>query len=72
MSKGRNLKQEEGRSGRSARRRRLLAVLSKDAPAWDPAGHPGIDAAGGAAAWVKKKRRETDKASRRLVRHSLG
>ena len=50
---------------REVRRRRLLALLDRDTPAWNPDGHPEIDEAGGAAAWVAKMRREWDKASKR-------
>jgi hypothetical protein len=54
------------------RRRRLLEILSRDAPAWDPADHPDIEKAGGAAAWVRKLRREADKASRGRLRTKRG
>lgn len=54
--------------GGQARRRRLLEILSRGAPAWDPADHPEIEAAGGAAAWVRKLRREFDEASMRRIR----
>jgi len=54
------------------RRRRLLAALSRDTPAWDPTDHPDIEKAGGAAAWVSKLRRGSDKASRRRVRPKRG
>jgi len=50
---------------REVKRRRLIEFLSRDKPAWDPADHPEIDAAGGAAAWVRKMRKEAGKASRR-------
>jgi hypothetical protein len=53
-------------------RRRLLEILNRDAPAWDPADHPDIEEAGGAAAWVRKLRREADKASRCRVRPKRG
>jgi hypothetical protein len=55
-------------AAREVRRRRLLEVPRRDAPAWDPADHPDIEEAGGAAAWVRKLRREADKASRRRIR----
>ena len=55
-------------AAREVRRRRLLAVLEKDAPGWEPADHPEIEKAGGAAAWVKRLRREADQASRRRAR----
>ena len=47
------------------KRRRLLKALSDDAPAWNSADHPDIDAAGGAAAWVKRLRHETEQAFRK-------
>jgi hypothetical protein len=53
-------------------RRRLLAALSRDTPAWDPADHPDIEEAGGAAAWVTKLRRESDRASMRRIRPKRG
>jgi hypothetical protein len=52
------------------RRRRLLAFLERETPAWNPDDHPDIDAAGGAAAWVKKMRREADRASLRRSRRA--
>ena len=52
---------------REVRRRRLLALLDRDTPAWSPDDHPEIDKAGGAAAWVAKMRREWDKASKRRL-----
>jgi hypothetical protein len=59
-------------AAREVRRRRLLEILNRDAPVWDPADHPDIEEAGGAAAWVRKMRREADKASRRRLRPKLG
>jgi hypothetical protein len=53
-------------------RRRLLEILNRDTPAWDPADHPDIEEADGAAAWVRKMRREADKASRRRIRTKRG
>jgi hypothetical protein len=53
-------------------RRRLLAALSRETPAWDPADHPDIEKAGSAAAWVRKLQREADKASRRRMRPKRG
>jgi hypothetical protein len=50
----------------------LLAFLAQDVPAWNPADHPDIEKAGGAAAWVKKLRRESDQASRRRLRSRRG
>ncbi|MBZ5515799.1 MAG: hypothetical protein LAN62_13335 [Acidobacteriia bacterium] len=59
-------------AARELRRRRLLAFLAQDVPAWNPADHPDIEKAGGAAAWVKKLRRESDQASRRRLRSRRG
>jgi hypothetical protein len=59
-------------AAREVRRRRLLAILDKDAPAWKPADHPDIEKAGGAAAWVRNLRRDADKASRRRIRQRPG
>jgi len=53
---------------REVRRRRLLKVLSEDAPAWNPADHPEIEEAGGSAAWVKNLRREWERSSSRPKR----
>jgi hypothetical protein len=55
-------------AAREVRQRRLLEILSRNAPAWDPADHPEIEEAGGAAAWVRKMRLEADKASMRRIR----
>jgi hypothetical protein len=52
------------------KRRRLQAFLERESPAWNPDDHPDIDAAGGAAAWVKKMRRESDQASLRRIRRA--
>ncbi len=54
-------------AAREVRRHRLLEILNRNAPVWDPADHPDIEEAGGAAAWVRKLRREADKASRRRM-----
>jgi len=54
------------------RRGRLWEALNRDAPAWDPADHPDIEEAGGAAAWVRKLRREFDRASMRRIRPKRG
>jgi hypothetical protein len=50
---------------REVKRRRLIEFLSSKEPVWDPADHPEIEAAGGAAAWVRKMRQAAGKASRR-------
>jgi hypothetical protein len=55
---------------REVKRRRLLAFLERETPAWNPDRHPDIDAAGGAAAWVKKMRHEADRASLRRSRRA--
>ena len=55
-------------AAREARHRRLLDILSRDSPAWNPADHPDIEEAGGAAAWVRKLRRKFDRASMRRIR----
>ena len=59
-------------AAREVRRRRLLEILGRDAPVWDPADHPDIEEAGGAAAWVRNLRREADRASRRRMRPKVG
>jgi len=55
---------------REVKRRRLKAFLQSEILAWNPDDHPEIDAAGGAAAWVKKMRREADQASLRRSRRT--
>lgn len=55
-------------AARELRRRRLLSLLASDKPIWNPADHPDIEKAGGAAAWVKKLRREWDQAAKRRSR----
>ncbi len=50
------------------KRRRLQAFLNRETPAWDPADHPDIDAAGGAAAWVSKLRSEAEQGFKRRTR----
>lgn len=52
------------------RRRRLSEILMRRTPAWKPEDHPEIDAAGGAAAWVKKLRAEAEEGFRRRARKS--
>jgi len=37
-------------AAKEVRRRRLVAALSRNTPAWNPADHPDIKRAGGAAA----------------------
>jgi hypothetical protein len=46
-------------------RRRLREILRKPTPAWNPDDHPDIEAAGGAAAWVRKLRSEAELGFRR-------
>jgi len=57
-----NARQEE-------KRRRLSEFLKRDTPAWNPEDHPEIDAAGGAAAWVRKLRREAEEGFERRTRN---
>ena len=54
-----------------AKRRCLLEILGRPDPIWNPAQHPELDAEGGAAAWVKRIRREAERASakRTQTRH---
>ena len=47
------------------KRRQLGKFLQRPAPAWNPDDHPDIDAAGGAAAWVRKTRSRTGQESDR-------
>lgn len=49
-------------------RRRLQAFLDSETLAWDPADHPDVDAAGGAAAWVRKLRSEAEQGFQRRTR----
>lgn len=51
-----------------AKRRRLLEVLSRPGPLWDPTRHPELMGEGGSAAWVRQIRREAEKASERRTR----
>lgn len=50
------------------KRRRLQTFLASETPAWNPDDHPEIDAAGGAAAWVRKLRREAEQGFKRRTR----
>jgi hypothetical protein len=59
-------------AAREVRRRRLMEILKRGVPAWDVADHPDIEKARDAAAWVRKLRREADKASRRRARTKRG
>ena len=58
-------------SRQEAKRRCLLEILGRPDPIWNPAQHPELDAEGGAAAWVKRIRREAERASakRTQTRH---
>jgi hypothetical protein len=46
-------------AGREVRRCRLLKLLERPEPLWNPADHPEIEQAGGAATWVRSLRRGT-------------
>lgn len=50
------------------KQRRLLRILQNPAPIWNPADHPEIEEAGGAAAWVKNLRREAEEGFQRRTR----
>jgi len=50
------------------KRRRLLNLLQRPTPPWNPADHPEIEEAGGAAAWVKQMRREAEKGFEKRTR----
>ena len=50
-------------SRQEAKHRCLLEILGRPDPLWNPAQHPALDAEGGAAAWVKRIRREAERAS---------
>ena len=51
-------------------RRQLVEFLRRPTPAWNPDDHPDIDAAGGAAALVRKLREESDRSSMRRIRRA--
>ena len=61
-----------GRLGDAVRqeekRRHLLRILQSPTPPWNPADHPEIEEAGGAAAWVKKLRREAEQGFEKRTR----
>lgn len=50
---------------REVRRRRLLNLLEKPGPFWKPEDHTEIEEAGGAYAWVKKMRHESEQGFRK-------
>jgi hypothetical protein len=50
------------------KRRRLSAFFERETPAWNPDDHPEIDAAGGAAAWVRKLRSEAEQGFEKRTR----
>ncbi|HEX7728957.1 MAG TPA: hypothetical protein VF392_07970 [Terracidiphilus sp.] len=54
---------------KEVRRRKLLAFLESDTPAWKPEDHPDIEAIG-AAAWVRQLRRQQSPRQKRLERLS--
>jgi hypothetical protein len=56
-------------TARQEEKRRLSEFLKRDTPAWNPKDHPEIDAAGGAAAWVRKLRREAEEGFERRTRN---
>ena len=47
-------------SRQAEKRQRLKEFLDRNTPAWNPADHPDIDAAGGAEAWVSRLRDEAE------------
>jgi hypothetical protein len=51
-----------------AKRRRLIELLSRPGPLWDPANHPESEAEGGSTAWVRRLRRESEEAFQRRTR----
>jgi hypothetical protein len=55
-----------------ANRRRLLEVLSRPGPLWDPARHPELAGESGSAAWVRQVRSEAEKAFERRTRGGEG
>jgi hypothetical protein len=50
------------------KRRHLIRVLQRPTPPWDPADHPEIEDAGGAAPWVKQLRREAEQGFEKRTR----
>lgn len=50
----------------AVRRKRLLQFLKSDEPAWKEENHPEL--AKGAAAWVRKLRAESERATRRRLK----
>ena len=50
----------------AVRRKRLLHFLRSDEPAWKEEDHPEL--ANGAAAWVRKLRAESERATRRRLK----
>lgn len=50
----------------AVRRKRLLQFLRSDEPAWKEENHPEL--ANGAAAWVRKLRAESERATRRRLK----
>lgn len=50
------------------KRHRLLRILQRKTPPWNPADHPEIEKAGGAAAWVKELRREAEQGFEKRTR----
>jgi hypothetical protein len=55
-------------SRQEAKRHRLLELLARPEPLWDPVRHPELDIEGGAAAWVKKLRHEAEEAFEKHTR----
>ncbi len=55
-----------------AKRRHLLEVMSSPSPIWNPADHPELEEEGGAAGWVKKLRRQAERALEKRTRSRDG